>query len=81
MTWLLAFVAAAMVDAAWVLSVDSVRTQPPLQSAMASGFFFMLAAGTTVLYTESRVLLIPASLGAACGTFAAIGWLRRRDGV
>lgn len=79
MTWLLAFTAAALVDFAWVFTVDSVRTQPPIQAAIASAYLFVLSGMATILYTHDKVLMIPSALGAAAGTFAAIGWIRRRD--
>lgn len=73
-SWLVAFVAMFLTDLCWAAYVASVKAGSALAASGWAVALFLLGAVAILGYTRDRFLLIPASLGAALGTWAGVHW-------
>ena len=61
-------------DFAWSLYVTAVKDADPLRASLWAVALFLLGAVAVMGYVRDRWLLLPASLGAALGTWCGVAW-------
>lgn len=72
--WAVAFAAMFATDLAWSWYVAAVRDADALRASAWAVALFLLGAVAVLGYTRDRWLLLPASLGAALGTWCGVAW-------
>jgi hypothetical protein len=72
MTWLFTFAAMLLTDLAWARYTIAANHHAPLEAAAWAVALFLLGALTVLGYTRDKWLLVPATLGAAAGTFLGV---------
>ena len=70
--WIAIGVAMAAMDFFYTLWTACVQRRQPLLSAFYSALIVLCGGFTIVEYTTNHILLVPAAIGAAIGTWAAI---------
>ena len=72
--WVFTFCAVFAADLAWSWYVAAVRDADAVRASAWAVVLFLLGATAVLGYTRNRWLLIPASLGAALGTWCGVVW-------
>lgn len=72
---LLAFVSMAALDLVWVAYMKSAQAGYPAVSAFCAFVLFLIGAYNVLSYTRNPKLVLPAALGAYCGTYLAVYFL------
>jgi hypothetical protein len=72
-TALAVFLATGAADWAWASYIAAVSAGHTLAACLWSGAIVMVGAVTTLALVRSRWHVIPAALGAAAGTYLAMG--------
>lgn len=78
MTWVVAFLAMAALDVAWVLYMRASTGNRPAQAAGWAAAIHGFSALAVVLYTDDHRYISATMLGTIAGTFAIVWWNRRK---
>ena len=78
MTWILAFLALAILDFCWALYVGKVKDGNAMQAGLWAIALYALGAGATIGWIENHWLLLPACAGAFVGTCVGVLWNKRK---
>ena len=70
--WIVAFLGMFSVDILHAVYIKSVQTDRPYTAAGYAGVIYVLASWVTISYVGDVWILVPATLGAAAGTFAGV---------
>lgn len=76
--WLIAFIAMALTDFCWVLTVRKVRDDAALAAAAWAVLLFLTAAVGVISYITNHWLLVPAAAGTFVGTYLGVKWNRKK---
>jgi hypothetical protein len=74
--WLLTFFALFFTDILYTHYIKSVNERNALRASVLAVMVFLIASVAVIEYTTNHWLLIPACLGAFCGTYVS---LRQRE--
>lgn len=66
------FLAVAALDFVWAYYTKAIHDHHAWRGAMWAAGIIVLGGASQIGYTNEPILLIPAALGAAVGTFAAV---------
>lgn len=72
LTYILAFIAAMATDILWTLYILNVQKQKAFLSGLLSSLIYGSAAFIVINYVLDMYILIPAILGAFCGTYIIV---------
>lgn len=72
MSIIITFLALFVTDICWAYYINSVKDGSALKSASWATFMFGIGAIGTISYVTNPWLLIPALLGAFCGTYLGV---------
>lgn len=78
-TWVLVFLAVFVYDVVYVLFLQNTADKNPAKAAMFSSLLYMMGAYVVISYTASNILLIPAVIGGALGTYITVKWSKKRN--
>ena len=70
--YILAFCTLFCIDVFYSFYLKAVQRNKPLKSASWAAVVFTLSGMVVIQYTENHKLLIPAILGAFCGTYIGV---------
>ena len=70
--WIIVFLAIMLLDMLWAFYVDAIAKYHPYIAAFTAGALYIFSAIGVLAYTEDRIFLIPAVVGAMVGTFIAV---------
>lgn len=77
-SFLIVFFALFATDICWSFYIKSVGDSSPLKSALWAVFLFGVGSIATISYVTNPWLVIPALLGAFCGTYLGVWWNGRK---
>jgi hypothetical protein len=72
------FLALCITDVCWAYYINKVKDGSPLHSAKWAVFLYLTGSVGTISVVNDPWLVIPASLGAFCGTYLAV-WFNKRE--
>jgi hypothetical protein len=78
MTWILAFLALAVLDFCWALYTAQVQSGNAYRAGAWAVALYAISAGATIGYTSNHWLVIPACAGAFVGTAVGVLWNKRK---
>lgn len=70
--YLFVFVCVFAVDVLYTYYLKAVQEDKPLIASSMAAIVYVLACVVVINYTTDNLLLVPAALGAFCGTFVGI---------
>ena len=70
--WLLTFFALFFTDILYTYYIKSVNERSALRASVLAVMVFLIASVAVIEYTTNHWLLIPACLGAFCGTYVSL---------
>jgi hypothetical protein len=70
--WLLTFFALFFTDILYTHYIKSVNERNALRASVLAVMVFLIASVAVIEYTTNHWLLIPACLGAFCGTYVSL---------
>jgi hypothetical protein len=69
---IIAFTSMFVVDIVNAIYIRHIQNDNALQSAVTSGFVFLIYSIAVITYVDNNLYLIPACLGAVAGTFSGV---------
>lgn len=78
--YLFVFVCVFAVDVLYTYYLKAVQEDKPLIASSMAAIVYVLACVVVINYTTDNLLLVPAALGAFCGTYVGIR-LRNNAGI
>jgi len=72
MNYIFVFFLLFFLDIAWSFYINKVKDGSALQAASCAAGLFGLGAISTISYVQNPYLLIPAVMGAFCGTYVGV---------
>lgn len=79
MEYFLVFVTLFVLDLVWSFYLNHVKEGNPLLSGGWAAFLYALGASATISVVSNPWLLVPACLGAFCGTYVGVWWNNRKE--
>ena len=77
-TYILAFVAMAVLDFLWAVYTKKVTDGKAIAAASYASVLMVLNATVVMSFVKDAAILIPAALGAFVGTYLAVWWDNRK---
>jgi len=75
--WFITFFALFFTDVFYTYYLKAINNSQPLLSSVLAVVVFLIASVAVINYTTDHWLLIPACLGAFCGTYVGIQFRKK----
>jgi uncharacterized membrane protein YfcA len=75
--WFITFFALFFTDVFYTYYLKAINNSQPLLSSVLAVVVFLIASVAVINYTTDHWLLIPACLGAFCGTYVGIRFRKK----
>lgn len=74
MDYVFVFLMMMMTDMFWAIYLRRAAQGKPFMAASMASILLLLGGYVVIAYTEDRMMLIPAALGAFVGTYITVWW-------
>lgn len=76
--WFLVFSAVFVSDVCWTYCITRVNNYQALKAGVWGGAFYLSQGLATQGFTDHKILLIPATIGAVVGTALTVWWEKKQ---
>jgi hypothetical protein len=77
MQYIITFLAVFFVDIFYIFYLKAIENNHALKASLWAVVVFFIGSVAIIEYTQNTLMLIPACLGAFCGTYVGIRFKRR----
>lgn len=73
----LVFLSTFSMDMLWVLYIKYIESNHPVLAGISGSVLYLLSGYVVIAYVENTLMLIPAVIGAFCGTYFTVVFFKK----